>query len=67
MKRFSVNLTEKGVEALLVARKLSRDNQTDVVNRAIQWYAHTLLAVHNGGDVLVRLPGEEEPRGLHLF
>lgn len=67
VKRFSVNLTEKGVEALLLARKLSRDNQTDVMNRALQWYAETLLTVANGGDVLVRRPGETEPRGVHLL
>ncbi len=67
MKRFSVNLTAKGVRALSGAQQIAEETQTEAMNRAIIWYEYTLRTVAEGGDVLVRYPGEDVLRPLHLF
>lgn len=48
LTKVSVNLTPRSVIALHVATALTEDNQTDVVNRAVQLYAYVCLLEKKG-------------------
>ena len=54
LQRETVNLTPRGADALETAVRLSRDNKTDTINRAIQVLAYLLQAAAQGDEVLVR-------------
>lgn len=56
----TVNLTDRGDDALELAARLSGDNQTDTINRAIQIYAYVLHVKDQGGTILAE---EKVPNG----
>lgn len=64
LQKITVNFTEKTSEALEEAARLSRDNRTDTINRAVQIYARLLREVlgpdgrPNGKTIAIH---EDEP------
>jgi hypothetical protein len=65
----TVNLTDSGEAALELAARLSGDNQTDTINRALRTYAKVLELEHRGDDVLARekVPGGSVTERLLVF
>jgi hypothetical protein len=60
LRKITVNLTPRACAALDQAVKLTGDNQTDTLNRAIQVYAYIMNITQNDGDVYVRDAGHDE-------
>ncbi len=50
------------MRAIQVAKELAEENEPTVANKAVQLYAWVLQTVHDGGELYVRLAGEERPR-----
>lgn len=62
MHRVTVNLTPRSTKSMTLAAKLTEEDRTSTVNRALQVYAYILHVISGGGDVFVREPGEEMTR-----
>lgn len=56
----TINLTSRTNDDLELAARLSGDNQTDTINRAIRAYARVLQLQEHGGRVLAE---EKVPHG----
>lgn len=67
VRRFSVNLTDKSVKAMATAQEIAEETKSDVVNRGVQLYAYLLKNDADGGEVMVRLPGEDKVRTIHFL
>lgn len=55
-KRVTVNLAPKAASAMEECAKLTGDNVTDVINRALQIYQIALQAQADGGGIHARNP-----------
>ncbi|MFG2078273.1 hypothetical protein [Nonomuraea maritima] len=58
-ERLTVNLVQRGAEALVKASELTGHTKTDTVNRALQVYAYLEEVRAQGGEVLIRRTGGE--------
>lgn len=58
--RVTANLTPRSSAALEQVARLTGDNKTDTINRAIQVYAYIVDITQNDGDVYVRSGGAPE-------
>lgn len=56
--RVTVNLIPRAARALTLATEMTGDSRTDVINRAIQFYAYAEHVISQGGEMLVRENGE---------
>lgn len=54
LTKLTVNLIPRAADSLELAVKLSGDNKTDAVNRALQMYAYFLNAKEEGSEILIR-------------
>lgn len=59
LRPLTVNLIPRAADALELAVKLSGDNKTDTVNRAIQMYTWFLHAREQGSEILIRENDED--------
>ncbi len=66
LRKITINLTPRAWEALEQAVKLTRDNRTDTLNRAIQVYAYLVNITQNDGEVFVRDAGHDELERLRF-
>ncbi|WP_329083651.1 hypothetical protein [Streptosporangium sp. NBC_01469] len=60
LERLTMNLTQRGAEALAKGAELTGDTKTDTVNRALQVYAYLEQLRTEGGTILIRRPGQDE-------
>ncbi|MEU8364960.1 hypothetical protein AB0C27_53995 [Nonomuraea sp. NPDC048882] len=67
LARVSVNLTAKATRALDDTVEMTGDSQTDIINRAIQVYAHLERILNAGGSVLTQAPDQKDPVSLQFF
>jgi hypothetical protein len=67
LQRVTVNLTPRSCQALEQAIKLTRDSQTDTLNRAIQVYAYIMNITENNGTLYVRDDGSDELERLRIL
>lgn len=64
--RITIGLTEKTDHALADAIRISRDNKTDSINKAIQVYALLLKTQEDGGAVYIRSHDGSETERLRM-
>ncbi len=67
LQRVTVNLTPRSCQALDQAMKLTRDSQTDTINRAIQVYAYIVNITENRGTLYVRDDGSDDLERLRIL
>lgn len=60
LTKLTVNLIPRAADSLELAVKLSGDNKTDTVNRALQMYAYFLNAREEGSEILIREGDESD-------
>lgn len=58
LTRLTVNLIPRASRALTLATEITEDSKTDVINRAIQFYAFAEHVIANGGEILIREDGK---------
>jgi hypothetical protein len=62
-----MNLTTRAARALDLAMELTEDNQTDVMNRALQVYSYLLYATETRKAVITVKEGDEPAERLNLL
>lgn len=67
LERVTVNLTPRASAALADAAELTGYNRTDVINRAVQVYAHLEKVQRDGGRCLVQSASGEPPEVLRFL
>jgi hypothetical protein len=65
--RITVNLTKTTAEALEETAALTSDTKTDVINKALQFYAFARKLLKQEGAIYVREPGSDEKERLKLL
>jgi hypothetical protein len=66
-ERVTVNLIPRAAQALHEVSDLTGDSKTDSINRALQVYNYLMTITESGGEILVREPGDSDPRVLKMF
>lgn len=59
--RITVNMTMRGKDDLDFLVTELGDNQTDIIRQAVKWYRKLREIELAGGEISVRLPGENAP------
>jgi hypothetical protein len=67
LERVTVNLTERSAKALESTAALTTESKTDVINKALQFYAYVRALLEDGGALYVREPGTSEKERLRLL
>lgn len=67
LERVTVNLTARASRALEHTVTLTGDSKTDVINRALQVYAHLEQIIHSGGGVYTKEAQSKELEKLMFF
>lgn len=67
LERVTVNLTERSAKALESAAALTTETKTDVINKALQFYAYARELLEEGGALYVQEPGSSEKERLKLL
>jgi hypothetical protein len=62
LTKVSANFVPRSVAALEMASEVTGDNQTDVINRAVQLYAYISKMVENGSLIFVENPRHRRQR-----
>lgn len=65
--RVTVNLTARSTRALDQTVEVTGDTQTDVINRAIQVYAHLEAALSRGEQIVLEDPSTQTRERLQFF
>lgn len=66
--RVTVNLSVLSVAALMLVRRITRgESKTDVINKALQFYAMVKEVIHNGGAIYIREPGAKEAERIRIL
>lgn len=67
LDRVTLNLVPRSAEALADAMRLTGDNKTDCVNKALPVYAYIEQVLANGGRILVQESPQEELIRIMIF
>jgi hypothetical protein len=67
LERITVNLTERSARALEATAALTTETKTEVINKALQFYAYARELLENEGALYVREPGSSEKERLRLL
>jgi hypothetical protein len=67
VQRSTIGWTARSIRAISTAQQIAEESKASVANRAVQLYAWMAEVAAGGGDVYVRLPGENEPRLVQMF
>jgi hypothetical protein len=67
LERVTVNLTERSAQALEATAALTTETKTEVINKALQFYAYARQLLEEGGALYVREPDSSEKERLRLL
>jgi hypothetical protein len=67
VKRLTVNLSAPATQGLNDAMKAAGENQTDVVNKALQVYADLRRAQENGGGAWIQESPDAELTSIRCY
>ncbi|RPF33421.1 hypothetical protein [Streptomyces sp. TLI_185] len=67
LKRITVNLTPRSVDAMRTAVELTGDSRTDIINRAVQVYAEILQVRDAGGAWYARPEKDADLQELRIL
>jgi hypothetical protein len=67
LTRVSVNLIPRSSIAIGLAKKLTGDSATDIVNRSVQVYAYLEQVIANGGAIYIRESADSELEQLKFL